>query len=104
MQAALMCAHVILAACKKLPSGRLDVECHVFHVCLCNDICPQKASPDLGERLTMAEHASCSDVCLHDADCLQGYSVVADLMNVSDAKRTVEEAVQKMGGLDVLVG
>ena len=52
----------------------------------------------------MAEHASCSDVCLHDVDCLQGYSIVADLMNVSDAKRTVDEAVQKMGGLDVLVG
>jgi len=52
----------------------------------------------------MAEQASCSDVCLHDVDCLQGYSIVADLMNVSDAKRTVDEAVQKMGGLDVLVG
>ena len=33
----------------------------------------------------------------------QGHSVVADLLNVSEAKRTVEEAVQKMGGLDILV-
>ena len=33
----------------------------------------------------------------------QGYSVVADLLKVSDCKRTVEEAVQKMGGLDILV-
>ena len=34
---------------------------------------------------------------------LQGFSVVADLLNVSDCKRTVEEAVKMMGGLDILV-
>lgn len=34
---------------------------------------------------------------------LQGYSVVADLLKVSDCKRTVEEAVAKMDGLDILV-
>ena len=34
---------------------------------------------------------------------LQGYSVVADLLKVSDCKRTVEEAVARMGGLDILV-
>ena len=35
--------------------------------------------------------------------CSQGYSIVADLMDVSDAKRTIDEAVAKMGGLDILV-
>lgn len=34
---------------------------------------------------------------------MQGYSVVADLLKVEDCKRTIEEAVQKMGGLDILV-
>lgn len=34
---------------------------------------------------------------------LQGYSIVADLMDVSEAKRTIDEAVEKMGGLDILV-
>ena len=34
---------------------------------------------------------------------LQGYSIVGDLMDVSDAKRTIDEAVEKMGGLDILV-
>lgn len=33
----------------------------------------------------------------------QGHSVVADLMKVSDCTRTIEEAVAKMGGLDILV-
>ncbi|CAK0786472.1 hypothetical protein CVIRNUC_009685 [Coccomyxa viridis] len=33
----------------------------------------------------------------------KGFSVVADLLNVSDCKRTVEEAVKMMGGLDILV-
>ena len=64
----------------------------------------RKAYPDLEGRSTMVEHASCSDGWSHDGNWLQGDSIVADLMNVSDAKRTVDEAVQKMGGLDVLVG
>ena len=34
---------------------------------------------------------------------LQGYSIVADLMDVSETKRTIDEAVEKMGGLDILV-
>ncbi|BDA48978.1 3-oxoacyl-[acyl-carrier-protein] reductase FabG [Coccomyxa sp. Obi] len=33
----------------------------------------------------------------------QGHSVVADLLKVSDCTRTIEEAVAKMGGLDILV-
>ncbi|CAL5222895.1 g5324 [Coccomyxa viridis] len=33
----------------------------------------------------------------------QAYSIVADLMDVSEAKRTIDEAVEKMGGLDILV-
>lgn len=34
---------------------------------------------------------------------LQGHSVVADLLKVSDCTRTIEEAAAKMGGLDILV-
>ena len=33
----------------------------------------------------------------------QAYAVVADLGKVEDCKRTVDEAVEKMGGLDILV-
>lgn len=34
---------------------------------------------------------------------MQGHSVVADLLKVGDCTRTIEEAVAKMGGLDILV-
>lgn len=33
----------------------------------------------------------------------QAFAVVADLGKISDCKRTVDEAVEKMGGLDILV-
>jgi NAD(P)-dependent dehydrogenase (short-subunit alcohol dehydrogenase family) len=34
---------------------------------------------------------------------MQGYAVTADLGKIADCKRTVQEAVEKMGGLDILV-
>ena len=39
----------------------------------------------------------------HAESDAQAYSIVADLMDVSEAKRTIDEAVEKMGGLDILV-
>lgn len=61
--------------------------------------CPVGSFKEGRQYLAHVQHVIDAD----SAGIFQGHSVVADLLKVSDCARTIKEAVEKMGGLDILV-